>query len=237
MGILGLMTELHSFSLRAHSHLGWGKHPHIFYNLRREEKREVRPTVEQRSQSSSVLLTRNTDHKVSRELQGLLSPTDSSFTSESCKSLLLRSRCLSAEDRELKTEDRTSELLSDSPHPLNLCKIRSSLIAPQWGNSHILKDPQKTNLILKIHTQTFYCQDLPEDLQRGVRAPESTREMFNSQILQVIVTYVQISEPRGLTAEDWGQSLTAVIWEETASQPEATGKKNKKKPHCVYILF
>ena len=62
----------------------------------------------------------NPDLRVSRTHCGLSSPTDSSFTPESCRLLLLRSSSLRLEDWELRTEDRTSQLVFDSSQPLIL---------------------------------------------------------------------------------------------------------------------
>ena len=62
----------------------------------------------------------NPNLRVSRVQCGLSSPADNSFTPESCRLLLLRSSSLRLEDRELRTEDRASQLLSERLQPLSL---------------------------------------------------------------------------------------------------------------------
>ena len=59
---------------------------------------------------------------------GLFSPAESSSTPESCRSLWLRSSSVRLEDWELRTEDRTSQLLSDRLQPLSLkiCTVHMS---------------------------------------------------------------------------------------------------------------
>jgi len=54
-----------------------------------------------------------TDLRVSSVQCGLPSPAESSFTPESCRSLVLRSSSLRLEELELRTEARASQLLSD----------------------------------------------------------------------------------------------------------------------------
>ncbi|KAF7641652.1 hypothetical protein LDENG_00275430 [Lucifuga dentata] len=51
---------------------------------------------------------------------GLSSPAESSFSPESCRSLLLRSRSLRLEDWQLRTELRASQLLHDRLQRLSL---------------------------------------------------------------------------------------------------------------------
>ena len=66
------------------------------------------------------------DLRISSLQCGLCSPTDSDFTPESCRSLLLRSSSLREDDWELRTEDRDSQLLSDRLQPLSLKKKKTS---------------------------------------------------------------------------------------------------------------
>ena len=54
-----------------------------------------------------------TDLRVSSLHCGLPSPAESSFTPESCRSLVLRSSSLRLEEVELRTEARASQHLSD----------------------------------------------------------------------------------------------------------------------------
>ena len=54
-----------------------------------------------------------TDLRVSSVQCGLPSPAESSFTPESCRSLVLRSSSLRLEELELRTETRASQHLSD----------------------------------------------------------------------------------------------------------------------------
>lgn len=72
---------------------------------------------------------------------------------------------------------------------------------------------------------------LPESLQGTMWTLQSSREEFHSWIMQVIVTQVQLSEFRGLRAENWGQSFTAVLWQITATQPEKFWEKIKISKH------
>ena len=62
----------------------------------------------------------NPDLRLSSLQSGHFNSTDSSFTPESCRSLLFRSSSLRLEDWELRTEDRASQLLSDRLQPLIL---------------------------------------------------------------------------------------------------------------------
>ena len=62
----------------------------------------------------------NPNLRLSSLQSGRLSSADSSFTPESCRSLLFRSKSLRLEDWELRTEDRASQLLSDRLQPLSL---------------------------------------------------------------------------------------------------------------------
>ena len=64
----------------------------------------------------------NPDLRVSSLHPGLFSPSDSFFTPESFRSLVLRSTCVRLEDWDLRTEDRASQLLSDRLQPLSLEK-------------------------------------------------------------------------------------------------------------------
>lgn len=70
----------------------------------------------------------NPDLRVSSLHPGLFSPSDSIFTPESFRSLLLRSRCLRLEDWDLRTEDRSSQLLSDRLQSLSLDKTKGMSI-------------------------------------------------------------------------------------------------------------
>ena len=54
-----------------------------------------------------------TDLRVSSVQCGLPSPAESSFTPESCRSLVLRSSSLRLQELELRTEARASQHLSD----------------------------------------------------------------------------------------------------------------------------
>lgn len=74
-------------------------------------------------QTNLILL--NPDLRVSSLHSGLPSPSESSFTPESSRSLLLRSSSLRLEDRELRTEDRASQLLSDRLQPLSLLRTNN----------------------------------------------------------------------------------------------------------------
>ena len=70
----------------------------------------------------------NPDLRVSSSQCGLFSPDDSSFTPESCRSLLLRSNSLKLENWELRTEDRASQLLFDRLQSLSLKKTKKTYI-------------------------------------------------------------------------------------------------------------
>ena len=69
----------------------------------------------------------NPDLRVSSSQCGLFSPDDSSFTPESCRSLLLRSSSLKLENWELRTEDRASQLLFDRLQSLSLKKTKKNV--------------------------------------------------------------------------------------------------------------
>ena len=83
----------------------------------------IKLKLDQQNLKDQLLITkRNIDLRFSSLQCGLFSPADYSFTPESCRSLLLRSRCLRPEDCELRTEERAPQILSDSLHPLSLKK-------------------------------------------------------------------------------------------------------------------
>ena len=67
-----------------------------------------------------VWLLSKTDLRVSSVQYGLPSPAERSFTPESCRSLVLRSRSLRLEEFELRTEARASQHLSDQRQPFSL---------------------------------------------------------------------------------------------------------------------
>lgn len=62
----------------------------------------------------------NSDLTSSSPHCGLCSPTDKSFTPESCRSLLLRSSSFRLEDWELRIKDRGSQVLSERLQPFSL---------------------------------------------------------------------------------------------------------------------
>ena len=62
-----------------------------------------------------------------------------------------------------------------------------------------------------------------------------SRKSLHSWILQVVVTQVQLSQTRGLGAENWGQSFTASLWEVTATQSEQE-IINKNMVRCWVIV-
>ena len=68
----------------------------------------------------SVCTLSHADLRVSSVQCGLPSPAESSFTPESCRSLVLRSSSLRLEELALRTEARASQHLSDRRQPFSL---------------------------------------------------------------------------------------------------------------------
>ena len=69
-----------------------------------------------------------TDLRVSSLQCGLLSPAESSFIPESCRSLALRSSSLRLEETELRTEARASQDFSDRLQPISLKTTDISIV-------------------------------------------------------------------------------------------------------------
>ena len=83
-----------------------------------------------------------TDLRLSSLQCGLPSPSESGFTPESCRSLLLRSSSIRLEELELRTEARASQHLQDRWQPFSLVNINTYFIFKRMTDSEKSSDYQ-----------------------------------------------------------------------------------------------
>lgn len=81
----------------------------------------------------------------------------------------------------------------------------------------------------------FHSRHWHECFQFTVSAPQSTRELFDSYVLKVVVREVQYFQLAGGWADNWGECFRAVLCQVAAPQSKQTENKENEKTTCFEL--